>query len=486
MGTWKEAELETVEKQVPGAEAGPSGPLHRRAEPASRAALGGRGAGADRPGAAWRRAAPVVEAILEAHAAGRIHQDLAELAWSYAHMHCNRLGIDPTPEALLRYFMHRLVEDGGGPPPERPLDRARSPCCGSPRSPSRPWRRWPLPRPWRGWLPSWSWRTGSTPRWRGSPTPSTRRRGSRRARIRRRRRGRLAVIALRRALHNRRRVSAAQLEAARPRAPPGAVRRRRGAPRRQGRARGSAGRLRARVSAAISCGRGAPCSRWPAIPLFRRGCGWSAARCSSGCGPWRRMDPGRWRHDERHAAAKLAAYAGRFATKTSPNAVFCATALAWIGGGGGAGDGGEPAGAARRAALGRRGAQGRGLRWGPAAPPGRPSCRAPTRRCAARTAAPGSSGAPPRRAGRATWRFSRAPRAQPVLDLFFEEAGKGTLAVPELLAAVAGALRDRGRGARALLRAAGRQGDPDRRDRAPLQRPPPAGFVAEAMREAGC
>ncbi len=43
-------------------------------------------------------------------------------------------------------------------------------------------------------------------------------------------------------------------------------------------------------------------------------------------------DPGRWRHDERHAGAKLTAYAGRFATKTSPNSVFCATALAWIGG----------------------------------------------------------------------------------------------------------------------------------------------------------
>jgi hypothetical protein len=43
-------------------------------------------------------------------------------------------------------------------------------------------------------------------------------------------------------------------------------------------------------------------------------------------------DPARWRHDERHAGAKLAAYAARFATKTSPNSVFCATALAWIDG----------------------------------------------------------------------------------------------------------------------------------------------------------
>lgn len=38
------------------------------------------------------------------------------------------------------------------------------------------------------------------------------------------------------------------------------------------------------------------------------------------------------RHDERHALGKLAAYAARFAAKTSPNSVFCATALAGWGG----------------------------------------------------------------------------------------------------------------------------------------------------------
>ena len=62
---------------------------------------------------------PVAEAILSGHAAGRIRQDLGSLAWSYAHMHCNRLGIDPNPEALLRFFMHRLLEDGGGTPQDR-------------------------------------------------------------------------------------------------------------------------------------------------------------------------------------------------------------------------------------------------------------------------------------------------------------------------------------------------------------------------------
>jgi thiopeptide-type bacteriocin biosynthesis protein len=115
MGTWKEAELETVEKRYqelkPGLQDLFTGEQSRHPELLW---------GGEEP---WRIAErcvaasrPVVEAILEAHAAGRIHQDLTELAWSYTHMHCNRLGIDPTPEALLRYFMHRLLEDGGGPP----------------------------------------------------------------------------------------------------------------------------------------------------------------------------------------------------------------------------------------------------------------------------------------------------------------------------------------------------------------------------------
>jgi class I lanthipeptide synthase len=64
----------------------------------------------------WQEAtAPVAREIVEGHAAGRIHQDLVYLAWSYAHMSANRLGIDPTPEAILRFYMHRLLEDGGGP-----------------------------------------------------------------------------------------------------------------------------------------------------------------------------------------------------------------------------------------------------------------------------------------------------------------------------------------------------------------------------------
>lgn len=39
-------------------------------------------------------------------------------------------------------------------------------------------------------------------------------------------------------------------------------------------------------------------------------------------------DPASWGHGDRHVAAKALAYIARFATKTSPNSVFCATALA--------------------------------------------------------------------------------------------------------------------------------------------------------------
>jgi len=57
------------------------------------------------------RARPVVEAILREHRAGRIKQSLIYLFWSYAHMMTNRLGVESTPEAILRFFMFRLLEE---------------------------------------------------------------------------------------------------------------------------------------------------------------------------------------------------------------------------------------------------------------------------------------------------------------------------------------------------------------------------------------
>ena len=57
------------------------------------------------------RVRPVVEEILREHQAGRIEQSLTYLFWSYAHMMTNRLGVESTPEAILRFFMYRLLEE---------------------------------------------------------------------------------------------------------------------------------------------------------------------------------------------------------------------------------------------------------------------------------------------------------------------------------------------------------------------------------------
>ncbi|HYQ90308.1 MAG TPA: thiopeptide-type bacteriocin biosynthesis protein [Candidatus Binatia bacterium] len=56
-------------------------------------------------------ARPTVEAILNERRAGRIEQSLIYLFWSYAHMMTNRLGVEATPEAILRFFMFRLLEE---------------------------------------------------------------------------------------------------------------------------------------------------------------------------------------------------------------------------------------------------------------------------------------------------------------------------------------------------------------------------------------
>lgn len=61
-------------------------------------------------------AAPVIEAIRSGVAEGRIAQDFVYLVWSYAHMFTNRLGIESAGEAVLRFFLHRLVEERGDAP----------------------------------------------------------------------------------------------------------------------------------------------------------------------------------------------------------------------------------------------------------------------------------------------------------------------------------------------------------------------------------
>lgn len=114
MGTWSDGDLAVIEQRYqelkPGLQDLFTGEQSRDPE-----ALWGGEAPARIAERCLEASRPILAAVLAGHAAGRIRQDLVYLAWSYTHMQCNRLGIDPTPEALLRYFMHRLLEDGGGP-----------------------------------------------------------------------------------------------------------------------------------------------------------------------------------------------------------------------------------------------------------------------------------------------------------------------------------------------------------------------------------
>jgi hypothetical protein len=146
------------------------------------------------------------------------------------------------------------------------------------------------------------------------------------------------------------------------------------------------------------------------------------------------MDPTRWRHDERHAGAKLASYAARFATKTSPNSVFCATAPAWIGGD-------------RTRISGSNHPQRLDVLLSVAEARKITACVG-IERPAWPAVVPRPN--PTLRLEDGNWSFWRPSslrrddddealsrtRPQAVLDLFFEEAGRGTLTVPELLAAI--------------------------------------------------
>ncbi len=292
-------------------------------------------------------------------------------------------------------------------------------------------------------------------------------------------RRRLAVIAVRRALHNRRRVPEDQLAAA---SLPAEL------------SEAVAGHLASRVEherllkeherAYAEDLRRARRSLLALArnPTFQEGVRLVSRSLLEKLHGLRKADPGRWRHDERHAGAKLAAYAGRFATKTSPNSVFCATALAWIGG-----DEARVSGEnlpARVDVL---------------------LSVAETRKVAAclgadRAAWPAIVPRPNptlRREGNA-WTFwrpttprresdleelSRTP-AQPILDLFFEEAEKG-LATPELLAAVAGRY---GIGVEDLTPFFAQLADRElliAEIEPPYNARRPLAFVAEAMRAAG-
>jgi hypothetical protein len=299
-------------------------------------------------------------------------------------------------------------------------------------------------------------------------------------------RARLAVIAVRRALHNRRRVPPAQLDALREILPAAlfagiadhlARRAELSALQADYSRAYRADLLRARRALLALASR----------PVFKEGMRLVSRALLDRLQAMGKTDPGRWRHDERHAAAKLTAYAARFATKTSPNSVFCATALAWM-----EGDEARISGTNRPARVDVLLSVGEARKisaclgadstaWPAIVPRLNPTLR--------REGGPESP-----------WIFWRPisarresdlevlsrTRAQPILDLLHEEAARATLTLPELLAAVSERyeigveeltpfvlqLVDKG-----LLIA---EIEPPYNARRPLA------FVAETMRSAGC
>jgi hypothetical protein len=246
---------------------------------------------------------------------------------------------------------------------------------------------------------------------------------------------RAAVIALRRALHNGRRIAPAQLAAVRGHLPPRVV----AAVEEHLALRAELADRLAEHTAVyrrdlLAARRALLC--FAGQPVVREGMRLVSRALLARLTAMRTTDPACWRHGERHAAAKLAAYAGRFATKTSPNAVFCATALAWIGGGEVSVRGANRP--ARRDVL-LSVAEARKVAACLAADRAAWPVIVPRPNPTLRRAADGGwlywRPATPRRVDDGEV-LARA-RTQPVLDLFLDEAAAEILTVPGLLAAVA-------------------------------------------------
>ena len=108
MKTWDQAELDTLEERFQKLRPGLERLIHGEGSESAR--YGGPEA-AQVVAAFVQQARPVIQSIRAEHEAGHLPQDLTHLFWSYAHMMTNRLGVEATPEAILRYFMFRLLQE---------------------------------------------------------------------------------------------------------------------------------------------------------------------------------------------------------------------------------------------------------------------------------------------------------------------------------------------------------------------------------------
>jgi hypothetical protein len=140
-------------------------------------------------------------------------------------------------------------------------------------------------------------------------------------------RRRLAIVALRRAVHNRRPLEASLLDGLGPALEPALRERLERHLERTQRLRTLEEDYRNDLSADLRACRNALLAI-AGTPRFREGIRLAGRALYQAGESLRSTDPDRWGKDECHLASKLAAYAARGATKTSPCTVFCATALA--------------------------------------------------------------------------------------------------------------------------------------------------------------
>lgn len=115
MGTWEDEDLDRLETRyrelAPGLYEMLDGELRGKPE-----ALWGGAASAAVADRLFRELEPLLARVAAGCRTGRIRQHAAYLGWSYTHLPCNRLGLPPTPEAILRYLQHRYHQDRHGLP----------------------------------------------------------------------------------------------------------------------------------------------------------------------------------------------------------------------------------------------------------------------------------------------------------------------------------------------------------------------------------
>ena len=110
METWKDEELRQLDARYAEIRDGLHDLLFGSQRDDAIAAWGGDEA-ARSANTAFLGLRETTQKLRQAEAAGRISQEIVYLAWCYAHMQCNRMGLSPSAEAILRYFVHRLLSD---------------------------------------------------------------------------------------------------------------------------------------------------------------------------------------------------------------------------------------------------------------------------------------------------------------------------------------------------------------------------------------